>query len=515
MMPDYMIIGADIGTTGCRAVIYRADGTVLASRTRDYPLHTPQTGWAEQDAEELYQSFLAAVREALTAAAPGPQAAVSMCLSTYFHSVMPVDAEGRPLYRMLIWADTRGQKYLDEVRERLDCRAMCARTGCMLSPQYPLTKILWFRRERPDIFRRAAKFISIKEYVLFRLLGRFAVDRSLASATGLYDSVALRWDPEVLELVGISPDKLSPVFPTTHVVSGLTPEAAAALGVPPSLPVVLGAGDGVLSNLGSGCVRPGQLTAMIGTSGAVRVVRERRYVHPQARTWCYNLTDSHWVTGVAMNSGGLALRWLRDKLGDAERQLAGSEGKDAYDMLTALAGQAPPGADGLLALPFLAGERAPLWSSVSRGVFFGLTMNHGRAHMVRALLEGVIFCLYGIFRTVEEASGRADDIRASGSFTRSPLWVQITADIFGQTVRVPSEPSGSAYGAAILGLYAQGLLPSLDAAGEMVRIAAAFEPQPANHRLYQDYYPLFEALCDKLAPDFAMITELERRSREQ
>jgi gluconokinase len=510
-MSEKVIIGADVGTTGCRAVVYRADGTVIAGRSREYALYTPQPGWAEQDAEEIYRALTATVREALAAAALPAGTQASMCFSTFFHSIMPVDEAGQPLYRLLIWADTRGQRYVERIGRERDERAIYARTGCMLSPQYPLVKIMWFKEERPDIFRRTARFVSIKEYILFRMLGRFVVDRSIASGTGLYDIHAWRWDPELLELLGLRPEQLSPVFPTTHIETGLTPEATAAMGVPPSLPVVLGAGDGALSNLGAGAVSPGRVAAMVGTSGAVRTVKAAPYVHPECLTWCYNLTDRHWLAGVAMNSGGIALRWVRDTLGEPEKEAARAKGGDAYDLLTAMAATVPAGAEGLVALPFLAGERATLWSARARGVFFGLGLSHTRAHLVRAMLEGVMFCLYGIYRPVREAAGEVSGVRAAGSFSRSPLWLQIMADVFNQPVEVAAEPTGSVYGAALLGLYAQGLIPDLDAAAGLVKAAARYEPDAANHRVYREQYRLFEELAAKLAPEFAAVAKLQEK----
>jgi gluconokinase len=511
-MPGQAVIGADVGTTGCRAVVYRPDGTALAGGSREYGLYTPQAGWAEQDAEEIYRALATTVREALAAAALPPDTRLCMCLSTFFHSTMPVDAEGRPLHRLLIWADTRGQRFVERLGREADERAMYGRTGCMLSPQYPLVKIRWFAEERPEVFRRTARFVSIKEYILFRLTGRFLVDRSIATGTGLYNIAAGDWDEELLGWLGLAREQLSPVYATTHAVTGLKPEEAAAFGVSPALPVVLGAGDGALSNLGAGAVGPGQVAAMVGTSGAVRTVTRTPFAHPELRTWCYNLTEDRWLAGVAMNSGGIALRWLRDTLGEAEKAAAAAGGRDAYDALTALAARVPAGADGLVALPFLAGERAPLWNARSRGVFFGLGLSHGRAHMVRAMMEGVMFCLYGIFRPVAEAAGTAVVVRAAGSFSRSPLWLQIMADVFGLPVEVPGEPTGSVFGAALLGMQAQGLVPDLEAAAALVKVAARYEPDAANHRLYQERYALFERLAAKLAPEFEAIARMQEKA---
>lgn len=509
-MTKQAIIGADIGTTGCRAVIYRLDGTALANETEEYPLYTPHPDWAEQDPEQIYQAFIQVVRRAMAASGLMPADIAGLCLSTVFHSLIPVDEKCQPLYRMLTWADNRSQPYTEMLKRDYDAQDIYRRTACPVHPMYPLSRILWFRQERPDIFRAAAKFISIKEYILYRLCGHFLVDRSVASGTGLYNHQKLIWDAQLLAVLDLTADRLSPVYPTTHVENNLTPAAAASLGLSADTPVVLGAGDGVLSCVGAGAVNPGQLTAMIGTSGAVRVVTDRPQVDAKGRTWCYNLTDQYWVLGGAINNGGIAFRWARDKFAPTEQYVAEKLGLDTYDILSRYAEQKPAGSDGLIMLPFFTGERAPYWNANARGVLFGLNLNHGKRHLIRATLEGIVYRMYSIFTALEEVAGQAYEIRASGSFTRSRLWVQIMADVFGRVINVPGEPEGSAFGAAILGMYALGILGDIKQVGNFINIKEHYQPNMENHQRYQRLYAIYERIYWHLQEEFAAIAQIQR-----
>jgi gluconokinase len=504
-----VIISVDIGTTGCRAAVFRPDAVQLAGSSAEYPLHTPEPAWAEQDPEEIYQAFVRTVNEVVAAARLSADDVAGLSFSSVFHSMVAVDAEGQALSRLLIWADTRAQKYTEKLKAERDGKAIYSRTGCPLHPMYWPSKILWMRQETPQVFARTAKFLSIKEYILYRLLGKFVVDRSIASGTGLYNFKTLSWDEELLAALGIGEDKLSQVLSTTHVERGLTPAAAAALGLKTGTAVVLGAGDGVMSAVGSGAVNPGQLTAMIGTSGAVRVVADKPGVDEQSRTWCYNLTDAYWVLGGAINNGGIVFRWVRDQLGAEERQEAARLGLDAYDLLCREAEKVPAGSGGLLCLPFFTGERAPYWNANARGVLFGLSINHERPHIVRAALEGVVFRMFSIFSALEEVSGAVTEIRASGSFTRSPLWLQIMADIFGRTITVPGEPEGSVFGAAVLGMSALGMLGDVREVTRFINIKDRYQPVAANHERYQALYAIYQRVYWNLQQEFSAITDLQ------
>lgn len=508
-MSAAVIIGVDIGTTGCRLALFERDGTPAGGFSAEYPLYTPQAAWAEQEPEAIYQAVARLLRDAAAQARARRSPLLGICFSSVWHSLVPVDAAGNALSRMLIWADARSQPYCEQLKREHDAGAIYARTGCPLHPMYYLPRLLWFREQRPDVFARTAKFISIKEYVLFRLTGTFIVDRSIASGSGIYNFRACEWDPELLVLAGISVDRLSPVAPTT-ATAALLPAAVATLGLDAAVPLVLGAGDGALANIGSGAVRPGQITASIGTSGAVRAIVDAPRVDVRGRTWCYNLTDEYWVIGGAINNGGIAFRWARDKFAASEREVAAKLGLDAYELLSRYAAQKPAGSDGLIMLPFLAGERAPYWNADARGVLFGLNLNHGKRHLIRATLEGIVYRMFSIFSALQEVAGAATDVRAGGSFIRSGLWLQIMADVFGTVISVPEAAEGTAFGAAILGLYALGIISDFRDPASAIVIRKRYCPDAENKRRYRQLYAIYERIYWNLQAEFTAIARLQR-----
>ncbi len=509
-MSQPAIMGVDIGTTGVRAILYRTDGSEAANQALEYPLHTPQAAWAEQDPEEICKATLTVIKQAVQQSKLKSKDILGLCFSTVFHSVIPVDETGTALHPMLIWADSRSQLYTEKIKNEYDWRSIYNKTACPPHPMYPFYKILWFKHERPAIFARTAKFVSIKEYLLYRLTGKYLIDKSIASGTSLYNVHTLQWDEDLLSILGIDQSKLSEVKSTTHIHRALNPSIAEALGLDRQTPIILGAGDGILSNIGAGAVCPGQVTAMIGTSGAVRVISDKPQIDKQCRIWSYNLTDEHWVVGGAINNGGIALRWLRDKLGASEVNTAASLGLNAYDLLIRSAQDVSAGSDGLLLLPYFSGDRAPYWNANARAVFFGLNLNHGKPHMVRATLEGVIYSMFSVFKALEECTGNAAEVRVSGSFTRSSLWVQIMADVFKRVISVPGEPQGSAFGAAALGMYSLGILKDIRDISGLVPIIRRYHPNLDNHQRYSRLFSLYERIYWNLQEEFAEIAEIQR-----
>jgi gluconokinase len=509
-MSGQNIIGVDIGTTGCRAVIYRPDGTTIGSRSIEYPLYTPQAAWAEQDPEEILQGVLEVLGGAIAEAKLAPKEIAGLCFSSVMHSVIPVDEHGNALDRMQTWADSRAQDYIEKVKASPDASTIYFKTGCPIHPMYPLFKIIWFKNERPDIFSRTAKFIGIKEYICHRLFGKYFVDESIASATALYNIHTRTWDEELLAMIGITTDRLSEVLPTTHTERSLKPEIAEKLGLASDIAIVLGASDGVLSTLGSGAINPGQVTAMIGTSGAVRMITNKPQADEKQRTWCYNLAGDTWVLGGALSNGGVAFRWARDKFATTEQRVAANLGLDTYDILGRYAEQKPAGCEGLIMLPLFSGERAPYYNANARGVLFGLNLNHGKRHLVRATLEGIIYRMYSIFKSLEEVAGEVNEIRVGGSFTRSKVWVQIMADVFGRVIHVPGEPEGSAFGAAVLGMYALGMISDLKEVEKFITIKEIYYPNEENREIYQRLFGIYERVYWNLQSEFEEIAEIQR-----
>jgi len=495
-----MVVAVDIGTTSTKVVAYDAGGRARASHSTGYPLLDPQPGYAEQDPAAILDAVVTGLRAVCEHV--GPFACLSF--SSAMHSLLGLDARGTPLTPLITWADARATQEAEALRATPAGLALHRRTGTPVHPMSPLTKLIWFAQHEPGRARRVAHWVGIKEYVLLALCGQLVTDHSMASGTGLLELERLDWDAEALALAGVTPDRLPALVPTTAVLPGLTAAAARATGLPAGTPIVAGAGDGPLANLGLGAVRPGVAACSIGTSGALRVMVEQPGVDPSGGVFCYALTPGRWVVGGAVNNGGIVLEWA----GDALAPDLASDAPGRARALLELAAAVPPGSDGLLMLPYLLGERAPQWSALPLGAYVGLTREHRRGHLARAAIEGVCLQLSLVLDSVRAAGNEVREVRATGGFARSPLWRQLLADVLGMPVGFPASHEGSSWGAALLGMHALGLVGSLDDAADLVPIVATLPPDPAAATVYAELRPVYAGIADALAPSFAAIRRL-------
>ncbi|MDD9147979.1 gluconokinase [Sporolactobacillus sp. CQH2019] len=509
MGKSYMM-GVDIGTTSTKAVLYELDGTIVAHADSSYPLYTPDAFTAEQDPEELFAATISVIHDAVekSKAAPGMIRFVSF--SCAMHSVIPVDRDGEPLMRCMTWADNRSIDWCGRLKTDLGGHEIYMRTGTPIHPMSPLPKLLWMKHERADLFNQAEKFISIKEYIFHKLFHKYVVDYSIASCTGLLDMHRLNWDQGVLKLIGITEERLSEPVPTTRILTGIDPVYAEQMGLNRETPFVIGASDGVLSNLGVDAIDPGIVAVTIGTSGAIRTVVDKPSADPKERLFCYELTEDKWVVGGPVNNGGGVLRWARDEFAASEVETAKRLGISPYDVLTRMAARVKPGSDGLIFQPYFSGERAPLWNPNARGAFFGLTLHHQKQHMIRAVLEGIIFNLYSVMLAMRERTGEPKQIQATGGFARSQLWRQMMADIFAQPVNVPESFESSCLGAAVLGLYATGEVRDLNVVSGMVGSVHSHRPITENVEVYERLFPIFLRLSRKLDDEWNDIAAFQR-----
>ena len=501
-MADPVVLAVDLGTTATKVLAVDARGATRAAAHDEHPLDERAPGEATQDADAILRGAIAAIGEAARGAADAGVEVAGLSFSTAMHSLVGLDADGRPLTPLVTWADTRATAQAERLRTGARGLELHRRTGTPAHPMSPLPKLMWFAEHEPELCARVRRWVGIKEHVLAHLTGACVTDHSVASGTGLLDLERLDWDDEALELAGVERSALAELVPTTRVLEGLTAGAARATGLPRGTAVVAGAGDGPLANLGLGAVRPGVAACSIGTSAALRVMVERPAVDPQGQVFCYALVPGRWVVGGALNNGGVVLQWT----GAA---LAPDLGEEPEDALLELAARAPVGAGGLLMLPYLFSERAPHWSALTRGAYVGLTHHHRREHLVRAALEGVCLQLALVLRSVRATGNEVREVRATGGFARSALWKQILADALGLPVGFAAETEGSALGAALLGLEALGILESIDAAAELVAIGEMIEPDPRAVAAYAALEPVFSALFDALAPAFGALRELE------
>lgn len=503
------VLGVDIGTTSTKAVLFTETGNIVSQKAIAYPLYTPTVGAAEQDPDEIWTAVTTSVRTLIETSKIETSQLLCLSFSAAMHSLIAICDNGQLLTRSITWADTRSAKWAYQLKENQQGQTIYSRTGTPIHAMSPLVKLIWLRNEHPEIFKQAAKFISIKEYIFYRLFEQYLVDYSIASATGLMNLKELTWDKEALSIAGITQHHLSQLVPTTHIVEKISEASARELGIPVNTPIVMGASDGVLANLSVGAISPGNVAVTVGTSGAVRAVVEQPWIDPQERLFCYALTENHWVIGGAVNSGGVIFRWIRDQLGEAEVAKAKEVDKDPYDLLMNLAQSVPPGADGLVFHPYLTGERAPIWDANARGSFFGLTLRHTKAHLIRAVLEGIAFNLNLVLQALEDCIGKPKSIQATGGLAKSLLWRQILADVFAQEITVPASYESTCLGAAVLGLYALQKIPSLDVVSQMIGACKQQQPLPKNVEIYQKIIPLYNRLLNLLQKEYASITQLQ------
>ncbi len=504
-MSGRYVVGLDVGTAGARGILYALDGKEVGTTHHGYALLTPRAGWAEQNPEEIWAAVVRTLSDLATLVPVGGEV-IAIGLSSILHSFVGSDGIGRPITRSLIWADTRSHGQVARLRQELDGQATYRRTGCPMHPMYLPGKISWLREEQPEVFARVACFGSIKDDLIFRLTGRRAVDRSVASGSGLYNFRSKSWDAEILSACGVRSEQLPEIVEPTDIAGGLTSAVAGATGLASGTPVVAGAGDGVLSSLGSGAVAPGQMTVMIGTSGAARLPASQPVVDQLGRTWCYYLAQGTWIAGAAINNGGLALRWIRENLTPG-REVASDEWD--FATLETSAQRAPPGAGGLLCLPFLSGERAPFWNASARGILFGLATHMGPHHVARAGFEGVCYRMLSIVEALNQAAGPTKEVRATGGFARSRFWLQLLTDILARPMRLPNSPQASAFGAGGLAMIGVGAASTLAQIASLVEVEEGPAPDPKLYERYRRVYQLYLDVYWANQASFSAISALQ------
>ncbi|MGX2945323.1 gluconokinase [Enterococcus alishanensis] len=504
------IIGADIGTTSTKAVLYDQKGNVLEYANVGYPLYQDEPDMAEQDVEEIFEAVVDAITQVVRKSDVAAKNIRGVSFSSAMHSLILLNQEMEPITRSITWADNRAAKYSEELKTNGLGQKIYEKTGTPIHPMAPLSKLIWLKTEKPELFNQARYFIGIKEYVLYKFFGELKMDQSIASATGLFNIFDLTWDNLALETVGITVDLLPEVVATDYQFQGIKKSYAEVMGLPEDIKFVIGASDGVLSNLGVNAVDEGVLALTIGTSGAIRTVVDQPVTDPKGRLFCYVLSEGKYVLGGPVNNGGIVFRWVRDQLFAPEKETAAQMKIDSYDILTEMASTIPAGSDGLIFLPYLGGERAPLWDANARGTYFGLNRNHTRAHMLRAALEGIVFNLYTVLLALEEVSGSPKSIQATGGFARSALWRQMLADIFETDVTIPESFESSCLGAAVLGMVSLDMAKDLTVVKEMIGVTNAHHPNEKNYTAYRDLLPIFIRLSRQLSGEYKAIADYQR-----
>lgn len=486
---DYMLV-LDIGTSGAKAVIIDAAGALLGVGRREYGLATPRPGWAEQDPAIWIDAALSTTREALAQSAIHPQDVAAIGLSGQMHTTVCLDRHAAPLRPAITWADQRTGPQVQEVYRRLGREGLARWTQNPLATGFTLANLLWLQENEPAIYADIAHVLLPKDYLRYYLIGEIGTEATDASGTLLMDVKAETWNAELLDMFTIDASMLPAIQQSTSIAGTLRADVASVLGLRPGIPVAYGSADQPAQAVGNGIIRPGVLSSTIGTGGQLLAPSPTPSYDPELRlhTFCHAV-PTLWYNMAATLTAGLAFSWLRRVLH-----------AESYAALADEAAEIEPGADGLFFLPHLAGERTPHMNPEARGVFVGLTLRHDRAHLTRAVMEGVVFNLRQGLELIKSLSAPINQVVASGGSTRHPLWLQLQADIYNQPIYQTQTSEAAAFGAALLGGVSAGMFASLDdACAATVRMSdVVVQPDAANvahyDALYRHYTELYPAL---------------------
>jgi xylulokinase len=487
-------LGLDVGTGGSRAVVIDPTGNIAAAATVEHqPFISHHPGWAEQDPRDWWNASAAAIRAVLHEVEP--QSIKAIGLSGQMHGSVLLDAGDEPLCPAIIWCDQRTGDQCQSLTETVGAQRLIELTCNPAVTGFTLPKMLWVREHEPEVWQQTRAVLLPKDYVRLRLSGDKATDVADASGTLLLDVSARKWSAEMLSATEIDENILPVVYESPQVTGIVSAAGNQATGLLKGTPIVAGAGDQAAGAVGMGIVRAGTVSATIGTSGVVFAASDQPSLDPKGRvhTFCHAVPDRWHVMGVTQGAG-LSLRWFRDQFG------AGSDdGRDPYDRLTDEAAQAPSGASGLLWTPYLMGERTPHLDPNARAALVGLTASHTRAHIVRALLEGVAFSLRDTLEIFREMKVPVSEIRLGGGGARSKLWRQIQADVYGREVATVRAEEGAAYGAAMLAGVGAGAWPSVEAACDaVVSVADRVKPDSESAALLRKQYTRFRMVYPAL-----------------
>lgn len=496
MVKKTCVISVDIGTSSVRACLIDALLTIHYQTQMPLSLITDIDGKAEQDPIEVLTSTYSSIRNAAVWASENGFMPEAISFSNAVSSLVQLDTNFEPLGDFLTYADLRSHNEAEELRRNLP-KDILVSSACPLHASYWMPKILWLKKQK-RMSEPTRYLCTIKDLLIHKMSGLFVTDYSNAVATGMCDVRNGNWNENYFNEIEIDQASVPKIRPTTEIVE-IKSSIAQDLKLPEKIQIALGATDGVLSSLGAGAIKSGQVTTMIGSSGACRIASDSPLLTPgKMRTWSYPLADGIWVRGGAMNSGGLVTQWLLDNFySDLEVNRDQRMQKALFDIRSS-----EPGSNGLIFLPYIFGERAPIWNERARGVFFGIHGKHRREHFARATIEGIMYSLFSIFEIINSNIDNDIEIHASGGYTQSEEFLQIQSDLFGLPVNVPRDHEGSSIGAAALAFRAIGEYSSFEKIPELIKIVKVFKPDERQFGIYQSGYQQFKNLYKYLEHAF-------------
>lgn len=502
-----ILLGIDLGTSSLKAILLYPDGQIFAQGSVEYDIQYPRMGHAEQSPDLWWQSAGVAIQQVLSKVKLGPSSIGAIGLSGQMHGLVMLDKRGNLLGPAVIWPDQRSRQQVKEITDLVGATRLIQITGSPAATGFQAATIRWFQQHAPEIWRKVRMILTPKDYLRWRLTGELASEPSDGSGTLLLDKRTRDWSDEILTILEIDHRSLPPIILSDSMAGSLDREAAKTLGLLPGIPVITGAADTACGLLGAGTVDEGNLLLTISSGGQLVIPSVAGSIDLKGRmhTFCGALHPgpemAGWYQMAATLSAGLSLRWLRDRVFDLDTE-------NAYARMDHWAESVPPGANGLLFLPYLMGERTPLIDSQARGMFLGLTVSHGRSEMVRAVMEGVALALYDAYETLLEVGAKPDRIVAAGGGAQSPLWLQIIADAFNLPVYQLKTREQAALGAALLAGSGIGLFEVKDSSLSWADYEEPVEPNDQQNVVYQELLEIFRSAYVKHQADFGRLSQL-------
>lgn len=495
---EKLLLGIDIGTSACKVAVFDLEGRVVVQSTKPYKVYYPAPDFVEQNPVEWWNGVSDAIKEILLASKINVKQIAGIGIDGQSWSAIPVDKKGNVLYNTPIWMDTRSSEIAKKVTNRIGFEKIFNISGNAFEPTYSTPKILWFKENLPEVYKNTHMFLQSNSYIAYKLTGQFIQDYSQGYGIHAFNMKTGKWEDEFCDELGIAREKLPEIFPCHQVIGEVTREAAEITGLCQGIPVVAGGLDACCGTLGAGVIDVGQTQEQGGQAGGMSICLNEPKAHPKLILGFHVIPELWLLQGGTVGGGG-SIKWFSQELGGFEAEMEKRTGVNAFKIMDDEAEAISPGSEGLIYLPYMAGERSPLWDKNAKGVFFGLGYNKSRAHMIRAILEGCAYALAHNLKTAEEIGVKVEVLNAMGGAANSRLWTQIKADVTGKLIQVPASDTATTLGAAILAGVGTGQYKSFkEAVDRTVNITRTQEPNMKNHEIYKKYYELYIEIYNNL-----------------
>ena len=507
-MNKKFLLGIDIGTSGCKLTVFDFDGQVVGSTNEAYTTYYPYPGFVEQDADDWWRAVCNGLHDLAEKFGINTGEIAAIGVDGHSWACLPVDKKGVPLRKAMIWLDRRSVKQSQWMKDSIGEEVLIKLSGNPVDPAYIVPKMLWIKEEEPDIYKRADKFLQSNAYIVFKLSGKYSQDYSQGYGFHFFDVAKGTWDKTMAQRLNISLDLMSPILHCHDVVGIVTPKAAEETGLMEGIPIVAGGLDAACCTLGAGVIKPGQTQEQGGQAGGMSIQVDRPLIHPKLILG-FHVVPDQWLLQGGSTGGGGTLKWFNEQLGTYEQQTGKDREISPFEIMSEEAEKVSIGSGGLVFLPYMAGERSPIWNSNARGVYFGLSYDKERAHLIRAMMEGVGYSLMHNLKTAEEVGAYVKELVSVGGAANSKVWTQIKSDITGKTIHVPSSDNATTLGAAILAGVGVGIYKSFeDAVQRTVHVNRVHTPDESNNSKYNEYYNLYLKLYDRLEDCYDILRDI-------